>query len=136
MHDTVQGIVAAAVVIDGAGMADNGADQRPAFDFGLGHERHPAQAVQYADVNPADVVGHEQHRARQRRAEAAYAQTEDAHQDARPESGCPLINAFAIDAEAAEHRAEQQQHDRQADQGMHQQQRNAVEVAEQSGHGV
>ena len=61
---------AAALVVDRFAARGEPADQRPAADLALGDEAHHALAVQRDDVDPADVVGDEQRRARQRHAAA------------------------------------------------------------------
>ncbi|EEF93455.1 hypothetical protein CATMIT_01915, partial [Catenibacterium mitsuokai DSM 15897] len=55
---------AAARMEDGVAARGQPADHRPAGDFALGDETHHALAVQDLDVDPADVVGDEQGRAR------------------------------------------------------------------------
>ncbi|MNY03608.1 hypothetical protein D3C86_1362360 [compost metagenome] len=68
-----------------AGARHQPADDGPGADFALGDERRGARRIQHENVDPGDVVRHQQHRALQARlALEGDAQATGRHQAARP----------------------------------------------------
>ena len=128
-----EGFLAAALVIDGFAHGREPADHRPAGDFALGDEAHHPVAVQRGDINPADVVGDEHHRAGQRRADAAHAETEDPQQAALPPADHAVTEAVIADTNATERRRHQDQGDRQMHQRMPRQHRRTHGITQQPG---
>ena len=94
------------------------ADHRPGLDFALGDEAHHPLAVQHHDVGPADMVGDEQHRAWQWRADAMQSKAEHAHQSRRPGADQAVFEPLAARDQLAGERRDQQDRHRQCDQYM------------------
>jgi hypothetical protein len=117
---------------DGAAALRHPADQRPARDLVLGDQAHRPLAVQHHDVDPADVVGDEHGRARQRRAGTAQAQAEDPQQACGPGFAQSMLEASATESQASAQRRHQQQHQRQVDQQVPQQKRHPIEIAQRA----
>jgi hypothetical protein len=90
--------------------------------------------VQHLDVDPADMVGHEQHRPVERPAVALQAEAEHPHQPAGPQAHGQLFQRLAVDPQPAPRRHHRQQRQRQHQHDVQQQQRQAVQVADHAHH--
>jgi hypothetical protein len=115
MQDAPHRFAAAALVEDRLALRGQPADHRPLADLALGDEAHHPLAVQRDDVDPADVVGDEQHRPRQGRTAPMHAESEDAHQSALPPTDHPVVQGLTPDAQPVERSQHEHQGDRQVD---------------------
>ena len=127
-QDTIERIIVATLVIDGAGTAGQPTHQRPPANFGFGDKADHALAVYQLDVDPGHVVGHQQERPGHRFAKPAQAKAENAHQGAGPGPDGAVIDPLAGHDPARRQGIDQKQGQRQAQDQMHQQQGNAPDI--------
>ncbi len=77
--------------VQGASARHDGPEQRPVCDVGLRHETASAYRVQREDVDPGDVIGHQQHGPdRRRRTDDLQVNVEPLQHLARPPPDSPL----------------------------------------------
>ncbi|KAG1319554.1 hypothetical protein G6F63_014682 [Rhizopus arrhizus] len=134
LHHPTERFGVAALVEDGLATCGQPTDQRPAGDLALGDEAHHALAVKDADVDPADVVGDEQHRAGQRLADLRQAEAEDPHQPALPPVDHLGAEGGVAHAQFAPRRQHADQDERQEHDDVDQQPRYAVQVTAHTRH--